>query len=189
MYKKLEPYRSTILHNKKFSTDNGEIYVENTKWNASDTPINISAHQLRILTITMVTILKSVLKEWVIDDYVLKQIRYNLDQINNLHGLPLLDQKRPMYSTVRIYWPYENPIEIDFDRIQNDISNYDSTIDCLFNVRIVRIKDGHPVDAYLFPWKLVREINSNELDTNELQKYICEIPSMIKDEHISSAVG
>jgi hypothetical protein len=112
-----------------------------------------------------------------------------LDELVALHGLPLLGQKRPFHTRVRVYLTRSDPLHVDPMAIRGDLAARYVNKDCSFDLRILMVKDGEVVDAYLFPWTLFAVPSSDWSHGINAQQYRTAIPDDIKPEHLHNDAG
>jgi len=90
-----------------------------------------------------------------------KRVRRALDELAHLHRLSSLRQLPPVFLTVRFYVPDEDTIEIDLDKVRNDIAAKQSGQDVLFDVRIIAVAhDGRSATAHLVGWDQLQNMGS-----------------------------
>ena len=85
-----------------------------------------------------------------------KILRHDLDELVTLHGLPLLGQKRPFHTCVRVYSKGADPLHVDPMAIRADLAVRYVDQDCSFDLRVLMVKGGEVIDAYLFPGPSLR---------------------------------
>jgi len=103
LYRTLEPLRGTIIHNKHFTATDGAIRVSSSREGILKVVVEISAERLRKLAVVMISVVRYVVSMWRLDEHREKVLRHELDQLATLHGLPLLGQKKPFHTCVRVY--------------------------------------------------------------------------------------
>ena len=186
LYSTLEPLRGTIIHDKHFTATDGAIRVSSSKKGIIGPAKDISAAQLRKLALTIISVLRYVDGTWQFDQVREKFLRYDLDELTTLHGLPLLGQKRPFHTRVRVYLTGSNPLHVDPMAIGSDLAARYSGQDCSFDLRILMVKGGEVVEAYLFPWDLFAVASSSWDQGIDVQQYKTVIPNDINPEHLQS---
>jgi hypothetical protein len=89
LYSTLEPLRGTIIHNKHFTLSDGTIRVSSSKGKAVGPKITIGPDELRMLALSVVSILRYVDGTWILDQYREKILRhhslYGTKTTNNLN--------------------------------------------------------------------------------------------------------
>ncbi len=184
LYRTLEPLRGTIIHDKHFTSSDGALRVSSrSKDGVVNPPIEISSDALQKFAFTIVSILKYVDGTWSFNQYREKILRHNLDGLTSLHGSPSLGQLQPFYPTVRLFSTNPDPRTIDFAAIRSDVEKHHSSNDCMFDLRVLLVKEGAVVDAFLFPWVLL-ENEGTEWGSISTDDYRIQIPSDIKPEHL-----
>lgn len=183
LYRTLEPLRGTIVHDKHFTASDGTIRVCSSKGNVIGPEIEIGPAELRMLTLTVVSILRYVDGTWSLDQFREKLLRHHLDILAPLHGLPLLGQSQPFYPTVRIFSTDPDPRTIDPTTIRTDLAKRFSSNDCMFDMRVLTVNERIVVDAFLFPWGLLENAGSEWGSSIDPAAYRVPIPNDVKPEH------
>lgn len=183
LYKELEPYRGTIIHNKCFTVSDGIISVSSSKGNIVGWQIKISPDELRTLALSVVSLLRYVDGTWLIDSYREKLIRYHLDSLALFHGLPSLGQSYPFYSTVRIFSEDTDPRNIDPLPIHAALVNHYPDRDCIFDLRVLIVKENNVVDSFFFPWNILENQDAQWGHNINPDDYRCPLPNDINPEH------
>jgi hypothetical protein len=189
LYSTLEPLRGTIIHDKHFTSTDGAIRVSSSKKGIIGPAIEITAAQLRKLALTVVSVLRYVDGTWQLDQLREKMLRFELDELATLHGLPLLGQKRPFHTCVRVYLTGSDPLHVDPIAIRGDLDARYVDQDCSFDLRILMVRDGEVVEAYLFPWAVLAVASSDWGRGIDVQQYRTAIPNDINPEHLRSEAG
>jgi hypothetical protein len=184
LYRTLEPLRGTIIHDKHFTAADGAIRVSSSKKGIIGSAVEISAAHLRKLALTIVSVLRYVDGTWHLDDFRQKTLRHDLDELVALHGLPVLGQQRPFHTRVRVYSTGSDPLQVDSTVIRSDLAARYVNQDCSFDLRVLMVRDGAVVDAYLFPWTLFAVAGSDWSDGINAEQYRTTIPEDIKLEHL-----
>ena len=114
-------------------------------------------------------------------------MRYKLDSLTRLHGLPSLEQRAPFYPTVRVYTTNPEPSTISLSAIRSDIKKRFSNNDCMFDLRVLIVKEGAVVDAFLFPWVLLENERFKWDNISSLEEYQISIPDDIELKHLAES--
>ncbi|MEL7941687.1 hypothetical protein [Pseudomonas delhiensis] len=186
LYSILEPLRGTIIHDKHFSVTGGAIQISSSRKGIVGAAVEISAANLRMLAVTIVSVLRYVDGNWYFDELREKILRYELDELVTLHGLPLLGQKRPFHTCVRVYLEGPDPLDFNPMVIQGDLAARYVDQDCSFDLRVLMVKGGEVVDAYLFPWALISVESPDWRQVVDAQQYRAALPDDIKPEHLGT---
>jgi hypothetical protein len=189
LYCTLEPLRGTIIHDKHFTAIDGAIRVSSSRKGMVGAAVDINAGQLRKLAVTVMSVLKYVDGTWHLDELREKILRHELDELVTLHGLPLLGQKRPYHTRVRVYLTGSDPFDVDPMIIRNDLAARYVDQDCSFDLRILMVKSSEVVYAYLFPWTLVSAASSDWRQGLDAQHFRTAVPDDIKPEHLGISSG
>ncbi|MBK8233928.1 MAG: hypothetical protein IPK74_00085 [Deltaproteobacteria bacterium] len=156
LYRTLEPLRGTIIHERRFATDNGELVVASSKRGVIGTPVFIGAAKLRILARCAVGALRYIDGSWILDPHRERAIRHDLDLLSALHGEPSLGQKRPYHPTVRVYSKNADPRTADVVAIARDLATRYPDCDYIFDLRFLFVEEERVTRAYLFDSGLTR---------------------------------
>jgi len=189
LYSTLEPLRGTIIHDKHFTATDGAIRVSSSKKGIIGPEVEISAAYLRKLAVTIVSVLGYVAGNWSLDEFREKILRHDLDEIVTLHGLPLLGQKTPFHTCVRVYSKSNDPLQVDPISIQRDLEAHYADQDCSFDLRILLVKEDKVVDAYLFPSAIFAVAGTDWNNAIDVKQYRTAIPDDIKPEHLQNNSG
>jgi len=84
--------------------------------------IEIGPAQLRILALTIVSVLRYSDGSWVLNDVRDKTLRHDLDALATLHGQPLMGQRRPFHTRVRVYSGGQGPLHVDPAAVKADLA-------------------------------------------------------------------
>ncbi len=183
LYHTLEPLRGTIIHDKHFTASDGAIRVSSSKGKDVGPPIEIGPAELRKLGLTVVSILRYVDGTWFLDQYREKILRRYLDSLVSLHGFPSLGQRQLFYPTVHVYSTDSEPRTVDLTAIWIYLAKYYSGYDYMFDLRVLTVKGGVVVDAFLFPWALLENGGSKWGSSINSDAYRIPIPNDIKPEY------
>lgn len=188
LYKNLEPFRGTIIHDKHFTSADGVLRVSSrTKDGRVNPEFEISRVELSKLASSIVSVFNYVNGIWSLDDcYHEKVLRHNLDCLTRLHGLQVLGQRQPFCQTVRIYSTNPDPRVIKTTRtaILSAIEKIYPDNDCMFDLRVVTVNDEKAVNSFLFPWKLFDNQGDNWGSNVNVDEYKISIPSDIDPKHL-----
>jgi len=185
----LGPLRNTIIHDRHFTSSNGTINVSSRKKKGQGitSPVEISSSDLGTLAFTVVSILKYVNNTWSLDQYHEKSLRYKLDRLTRLHGLPSLEQRAPFYPTVRVYSTNPDPRIVDLSAILSDIKKQYPSNDCMFDLRVLIVKGGAVVDAFRFSWVRLENERFKWDNISSLEEYQVSIPDDIELKHLAES--
>ena len=189
LYSTLEPLRGTIIHDKHFTATDGAIRVASSRRGIIGVPVEISATHLRMLARTIVSILRYVDGAWQVDELREKILRHDLDEIAALHGLPRLGQRPPFHACVRVYSTDSDPLLVDLIAIRRDLATRYADQDCSFDLRVLTIRDGEVIEAYLIPWSVFADPNAGWSHSVNVERYRTAIPDDIKPEHLRHNSG
>jgi hypothetical protein len=185
MYETLVPLRGTIIHNKHFSTTDGNLKVSSSQRGVIGPEQTIDREQLRELTVLVISIIHYVDGSWVIDSYKGKVLQRTFDTLQKFHGQPSIGQLLPRVLTVRTYVKVSD-IKINLKTIRDDLRQHCPNEDVVFDLRIIIASDDkNTLTAYLLPWSEI-ENQGDEiiLGHSQLSKFISRIPDDIKPEEV-----
>jgi hypothetical protein len=146
--------------------------------------IELSSAQLRIVALTVVSVLRYTDGSWSLDDIRDKALRHNLDALVELHGQPLLGQRRPFHTRVRVYSGGEDPRQIDPAIIKTDLAARYVEQDCSFDLLVVMVTHGAVMGAYLLPWALFAVAGPDWSRGINVEQYRTKVPADIDPEHL-----
>lgn len=189
LYRTLEPLRGTIIHDKHFTVTDGAIRVSSSKKGIIGAEIEISATNLRKLAVSIVSVLKYLVEDWPLDEFREKVLRHDLDELVMFHHLPLLGQKAPFHTCVRVYSTASDPFQVDLETIQRDLAVKYADQDYSFDLRILLVKNNAVVDAYLFPSALFASTGSDWSNSIDAHQYRTPIPGDINPQHLQNNSG
>jgi hypothetical protein len=189
LYRTLEPLRGTIIHDRYFKSTDGSIQVSSSKHGVVGVPVQISAHHLRKFVLTMVATLNYMGESWAFDEYRERTLRRDLDELASLHGLPLFGQRQPFFTRVRVYQTSSDPLRVDPSVVMADLSRRYLNQDCMFDLRILVVREGAVSDAYLLPWNIFGGRGANWREGIDPTKYRSPIPQDINPEHLGGKAG
>lgn len=185
LYKTLEPLRGTVIHGSNFTSTDGTISVSSSKKGVIGPLQRIDGAQLRRLAFTVVSVLRYISHEWPIDHYREKLLRHELDNLGPLHGLPLMDQKRPHHVRVRVYLKGTNLSGFDAEFIRETLAEHYKENDCSFDLRLLLVADKKVSSAYLIPWGSLEKVTPTWAGwIDDLDRYKIDIPDDIQEEHL-----
>ncbi|CAK8714043.1 MAG: hypothetical protein CDV28_12013 [Candidatus Electronema aureum] len=191
LYKILEPFRGTIIHDRHFTSNDGVLRVSSrVKGGCVNHPFEISRVELSKLAFTIVSVLNYVNRIWSLDDqYHERTLRHNLDCLTRLHGLSSLGQRQPICQTVRAYSTNPDPtvIKPTLAAILSAIKNHHPDNDCMFDLRVLTVGEGKVVDAFLFPWKLFENKDDRWGSNVKINDYRIQIPSDVDPKHLEGS--
>jgi len=174
--------RGTVVHDRHFATADGTIAVHSTRGGVLGPEVRIDATQLRALARMLVSVLRYVEGSWVLDEFREKLLRHQMDTLAPIHGLPPLNQVMPLHMSVPLYSDRPDPGAIDLLAIRDDVARHYPSYDCVFDLCVLTVTGISVVDAFLFPWELVRSAGPNWTATLDLAAYRVPIPDDAEDE-------
>lgn len=180
LYNFLEKFRSAIIHHSQFSSLNGQLEITSTK---SKNTLCISREQLRALAEVVVSTVRYVSKVWSLGHYQEKLLRFQLDQIKDLHDNQLLDQKRPFHVTVR-YYQCKNENLLDLQRVKQDLEQRFFGYDLSFDLTLIIVSDKTPVQAFCVPWPFTSDSTALWENGNGWEQFQIKVPHDIEFEHL-----
>jgi hypothetical protein len=145
--------------------------------------VEITPGELRTLALNVVSVLRYVDNTWPLNEYREKQLRHELDNLSQLHGCSVLGQKRPFYTTVRVYSEKGNLRTVSLQQIQMDLATRYGTNDCMFDLRIILLENSAVSSAYLLPWSVLQSSGCSSLGNIHLEPYQVILPDDIEPEH------
>lgn len=191
LYETLEPFRGTIIHDKQFSTSDGNLKVSSTKRNEIGPEFTIERGQLRDLTVFVISIIRCIKNDKEIHPYQEKLFLWTLENLQKIHGKPLLGQIQPTYLTVRKFIIDSEIVKVNLDDIRHDIEKLCVNQDVVFDLRIVIcVSKTKELFAYLIPAKEIECEDGCMVRTKkQLELYTVKVPEDIKTEKIFSELN
>lgn len=189
LYRGLEPLRGTIIHGRHFTSTDGNLRVAASKGGLAGPPYDISHSDLRSLALIILCVLRYIDGSWSFTEFREKTLRHGLDGHSALHGLGPLGQKEPYYPTVRVFSTAADPRQVDIAAIRSDLAAHYPNNDCMFDLRVLMVMSGTVVDAFLFPWAVVRNGDSSGLGLLNFGGYRVPRPDDIKVKDIEMGAG
>jgi hypothetical protein len=150
LYEELAPLRNTIIHSRQFQSTNGTLGIQPDKWSFFGKTVTITASNVRTFAVVMVSLVHYLEQTWRMDYFQEKMIRRALDDLAHLHRKPSLRQQEPVFQSVRVYRPDEDPIEIDVQQIRDKLAELNPAKDVEFQIRLIAVaRDGQTAAVYL----------------------------------------
>lgn len=153
LYSYLDPFRGTIIHDRRFTSANGSLEVSSTRGKKNGPAATISEADLRNLSLVLVSVIRYLQTIWTIDAFEEKRLRRSLDELTHLHKLPSLGQLPPIRLTVRLFVWDEESITFDIAKVRSDVAAKFTKVDGIFDVLLLAVaRDGTGAKAYRIPW-------------------------------------
>lgn len=189
LYRTLEPLRGTIIHDRHFGSVAGAVRVSSSKAGVIGPTVEVGPADLRRLALCVISVLKYVTNSWNLDVVREKTLRHHLDEIAHLHSCPLLGQRLPYHTCVRLYLTGLDPLRFDPETIRGNLVRTYVDRDCSFDIRVLMVEDREVVDAYLLPWSLFEPRGTNWKLGLDVAQYRTAIPADISLEHLGTDAG
>ncbi len=151
LYGELEPLRATVIHERYFQSTAGTVRVSSSKRGVVGRPVEINPPDLRILARTLVATLRYTDGTWCADGLRELHLRHDIDCLVSFHKLPLLGQRRPYRTIVRVYANSPDPTKLDIVSIHQELSSRFPDTDCVFDVRYLVVNAGGRDGCVSFP--------------------------------------
>lgn len=149
LYEELAPLRNTVIHSRSFQSNNGTLSVTPDRGKFANQNVTLDASVIRTFAVLMVSLIRFLEGTWIMDSFQEKRLRRALDELQYLHSLATLGQKVPVFQSVRIFVPDEDPIRVNVERARNDLAARYATNDVVIGIRIVAVaRDGQTATAY-----------------------------------------
>jgi len=187
LYERLEPLRGTVIHDRQFTSAGSSLDVRSTKGGALGPVISMADADLRNLALTVCSLLRYLQGMWQMNAFEEKRLRFALDGLSCLHGLPSLGQLAPQRLEVQLCILDADPIVLDLSKIRSDIDAKFPQNDTVFDVRVaVLASDEVAATAYLVPWdQLSKAKNTFSRSRADLACCAATIPA---DLNVAAAV-
>jgi hypothetical protein len=179
LYRNLEPFRGTIVHERHFTSSDGGLEVSRSKAGVVGQAIRLSSDDLRALTIVVVSVLRYLEGTWILDSFCEKRLRWFLDKLTQLHMLPSLGQAQPRFITVRKYMPAGSAVQFDLQVIAKDALARNPKCDVVFDLSIIRLDaEQNRSAAYLIPSQLIHRAGTTlAISERDLEQYSVALPA------------
>ena len=183
LYAALEPLRGTIIHDRHFTSQNGELSVSSSRGGVGPA-VALDAASLRLLVVTIVSVIKYLDGTWMLSTLRERSLRHQFDGLASLHSLPILGQRRPYHTCARIYQSSPDPFRADLPRVRSEVMAKYNSDECTLDVRIIIVKDGKATDSYFFPWQIVESAKNDWGYGLDKESYRAAMPTDMKPEHL-----
>lgn len=178
LYEALEPLRGTIIHSRHFESADGELRVSSSRGTVGP-EVQISAQDLRTFAMVCVSTLRYVEGAWSFESHRESLLRWQLDQLANLHLMPMLGQKEPYRTTVRVFLESADPCVVDVESVRRDLEVQYPHRSPVFDLRVLLVQTERVIAAYLFPWGVLDEVQK----LADASPYNVEIPADLDPRH------
>lgn len=120
LYRGLEPLRGTVMHERHFTSANGELEVSPSKKGVVGPAVALAQADIRLLARLVIHTLGLVTGDAKLDRVQEKRMRHSLDQLLHLHGQRSLSQLWPERMEVRIDLKANDSPRLDLDLLRAD---------------------------------------------------------------------
>lgn len=179
LYEVLTPLRGTIIHSRHFESTNGELRVSISKGVAVGLEFQISAQALRTFAVVCVSTLRYVEETWPLDLHRENLLRWQLDQLTDLHLMPTLGQKEPCRKTVRVFLEGTDPSAVDVKGIRRSLDTQYPDHSIVFDLRVLLVQTERVIAAYLFPWAVLDDVEK----LADASPYLVALPEDLDRKH------
>lgn len=190
LYTELAPLRGTVIHQRHFKSEDGNLFVSASKGGTTGEAVPISADELRTLSQVVVTAVRFLEGTWEMDEFGGKLLASCLDTLARLHKLPMTGQRTPILLKVRLFRKVGDDLLIDVDKIRRDADQNSPGSESMFDVEaIVLVSTESKLAAYRLPWRLFRDgTHSYSASRTTLEQYAMPIPDDINEQETIKAL-
>jgi hypothetical protein len=184
LYKELAPLRGTVIHQRHFKSEVGNLVVSASKGGTTGEPAPISADELRTLSQVVVTAVRFLEGTWEMDEFREKLLASRLDTLARLHKLSPTGQRAPILLKVRLFRKVGDDLIIDVDKIRRDADLNSPGSESMFDVEVIVLASTESkLAAYRLPWRLFRDGSpSYSASRTTLEQYAMPVPDDINEE-------
>jgi len=179
LYEALEHLRGTIIHSRHFESTNSELRVSSSKRETVGPEVEISAQALRTFAMVCVSTLRYVEGTWSLESHRENLLRWQLDQLENLHLMPTLGQKEPYRTTVRVFLEGADPCVVDVESVRRGLEMQYPHHSPVFDLRVLLVQTERVIATYLFPWGVLDEVQK----LTDASPYRVEVPADLDPRH------
>ncbi len=179
LYKKLTPFRNALIHSGDFDVTTNRLNIHDKSHGGSITLVQLRA--LAELIVKITEILEG--NNEISDEFHIKEIKFLLDKLTELHGGNHFGQRKLAFGKVRIHQVHDIHIVLDIEDIRKkidpvmmlkDSSGRDHEYianETLFDLEItLKEPDFGAEKIYIIPWDKVGEYLSG-ISFNELEGF------------------
>jgi hypothetical protein len=184
LYKFLEPYRGTIIHDKLFHCDQDTLVIQHSRQNSPNISLEVDADLLTSLVQFLVGIVNCIVGKWHLNNMQKLWFNHIADKLSLLHQTPVSGQKEPFRTCVRIYEDDKNQINIDVKEIRSELSHQNPNRECFFDIRIILMNNSKAIEAYLIDMGFINGKSSFVFDKKAMSAFRVDLPTDIREEDI-----
>lgn len=183
LYAALKPLRGTIIHSRHFEATGGELSVSSSTGGAIGSEVQISTQALRTFAALCLSTLRYVEGAWPLDSHKENLLLWQLDQLASLHQMPVLGQKEPYRTVVRVFLKSNDPCVVDVESIRKELEALYPQHSLVFDLRVLLVQTGRVTAAYLFPWAILDQVRN----LTDASPYSTEVPGDVDPRHYAAA--
>lgn len=149
LYANLLPFRNEIVHRHSYEVIDGVLVVVDTKKGRGELRIDRSG--LGSLARFVIGLGDCLTEEAALDQHMTVLMRYYADQIADIHGMGVFDQKEPLVVNVKLTVPEEEgAFTANLGHVRQEIHRIHPGKEVLFNLILSTTRD----DKSLWQWEL-----------------------------------
>ena len=144
LFCQLIPYRNAVIHKNSFSVSEDTLTLSDSK---AGTSLTLSSKQVNHLVCFALALFRALTKQLVVDRKTDKLLRYYLDDLAPIHGLPTFNQQVPSLVLVELTVPKRGAsFPADLKRVRDEVKRPFSTPEVFFDL-MVRAVEGETLIA------------------------------------------
>jgi hypothetical protein len=171
LYENLLPFRHEIVHRHSYQVSDGVLVVVDTKSDDRG-ELRIDRHRLGSLARFVIGLGACLTGKAPLDQHMTLRMRYYTDQIADIHGAGVFDQKEPLVVNVKLSVPEEEgTFAADLGQVRQEVQRIHPGRDVLFNLVLCATRDDDSVWKWEIPYDAVPSDTVLVLDEQTLPKY------------------
>jgi len=170
LYTNLIPFRNEVVHRHKYEVLNGVLVIEDTK--EGHGVLQIDRHKLGSLARFIIGLGDCLTDEATLDKHLTLLMRYYADQIADIHGMIVFDQKEPLVVNVKLTVPEEDGnFTADLEHVRRRVKRMHPGREVLFNLTLCAIRNAETIWKWEIPYDAVPTDALVALDGDMLPEY------------------
>lgn len=170
LYTNLIPFRNEVVHRHKYEVLDGVLTIKDTK--KGHGILKIDRHKLGSLARFVIGLDDCLTEEATLDKHMTALMRYYADQIADIHGMAVFDQKEPLVVNVKLTVLEEEGIfTADLEHVRQEVQRIHPGREVLFNLSLCAVLGDKPIWKWEIPYEAVPFDSALFLDGNFLPEY------------------
>ena len=144
LFRQLIPYRNEVVHKNRFSVSGDTLTLSDSK---AGTSLILNGQQVVHLVRFALALVRALTNKIVVDRKTDKLLRYSLDTLSPIHGLPTFNQQKPFLVHVELTMPKRGAsFPADLKRVRDKVKRKSSSQEVFFDLT-VRAVEGETLIA------------------------------------------